>query len=319
MRDLVMRPSFIATIFTCLLSTSALAAPKVVVSIVPIHGLVSEVMAGVAEPQLLLQGTGSEHQASYSPEQIKQMADADLMVIIGQGLELKLSEISGSETVAGKKFYDMSGLQGLITHPIREGGAWEAHEDDHGHEESEQAEEEHEEIKAKFDPHIWLDPRNAALFATAVAQELGRIDQANAATYSANATKLVADLTKLEADLAAELETVKGKPFIVFHDAFQYFERRFDLNAAGSIADISATAPSAKRLKALRQKVKEVKAVCAFAEPQFSSKALETVTEGAKTKAATLDGIGADVSPGPGAYQTVLRNLAKSFKTCLSG
>lgn len=305
----------------------AVAAPRVVASIVPLHSLVASVMDGVGNPELLLSGQTSEHQASYSPQQIKLLGDADAVFIIGHGLELKLDQISGSEAVKGKRFVELADIPGLKKLPIRLGGGFEKHDHDHDHDHGEEEagkdghehEHEMEQGKASFDPHLWLDPDNAKMMAAAIAAELSRLDPENAARYAANAGSLAKELDTLAADLSQELAGVKEKPFIVQHDAYQYFEARFGLSAAGSVADISANDPSAQRLKDVREKLKAVQAVCVFREPQFSDKAAKTIVEGTSARDGVLDPIGATLSPGKAAYGTLLRNLSSNMKACLSG
>lgn len=170
----------------------------------------------------------------------------------------------------------------------------------------------------EFDPHVWLDPQNAKAMAEAVAAELSKADPANAAVYKANAQAFANSLDGLSAEIAAELEPVKTVPYVVFHDAYQYFENRFGLSAAGSISDVSAKAPSAKRLKEIRGKIKEVKAACVFREPQYDGKVVTTVIEGTGAKQGVLDPLGADITPGPQAYQQLLAQLSKSLKACLA-
>lgn len=305
----------------CLAASPALAAPKVIASVVPVHGIVSAVMGEIGQPELLLSGSLSEHRATYTPQQIADLGKADLVFIVGQGLEAKLSQLSGSEAVNGKRFVELSTVPGIATHPIREGGAWEAHDHDHGHDHDH--EHGHGGEKAEgvlsFDPHVWLDPGNAKAMAAAVAAALATADPANAAAYGKNAEAFARSLDALSGQIAAELAPVQQVPYVVFHDAYQYFEKRFGLNAAGSISDVSAKAPSAKRLKQVRGKIKEVKAACVFREPQYDGKMVETVIEGTGAKAGVLDPLGAGIPPGPGAYQQLLTGLSGGLKACLSG
>lgn len=320
----------------------ALAGPKVVASVVPVHGIVAAVMGDTGTPELLLEGKLSEHRATFTAEQISTLGKADVVFIIGHGLEAKLAQISGSEAVNGKTFVELSEAPGVKTLPIREGGAWEAHDHDHdhgeggeaaeaGHDHGETAEAGHDHDHDKtaeaghdhegvlaFDPHVWLDPENAKAMAAAVAAELSKADPANAKAYEANAAAFAASLDAVSADIAKELEPAKGKPFIVFHDAYQYFENRFGLDAAGSISDISAQAPSAERLKEVRDKLAATKAQCVFREPQYDDKVVAVVIEGSAAKSGVLDGLGADLTPGPEAYPQLLRNLASSFHACLA-
>ncbi len=312
----------LATSFAALLCASpALAAPKVIASVVPVHGIVSAVMGDVGQPELLLSGAMSEHRATFTATQIAGLGKADVVFIIGHGLEAKLAQISGSESVNGKAFVELSEAPGVKTLPIREGGAWDAHaheeeghDHDHGH-----GEEAHAEGVLSFDPHVWLDPGNAKAMAIAVAAELAKADPANGAAYEANAKAFAASLDKTSAEITASLAPVKDKPYIVFHDAYQYFENRFGLNAAGSISDISAQAPSAERLSEVRRKIAETKAACVFREPQYDSKVVNTVIEGSSAREGVLDPLGAELTPGPHAYQQLLLNLAASLKACLGG
>ncbi len=300
-------------LFALLLSASsiaAVAAPKVVVSIVPLHSLVAGVMEGVGSPELLLEGVNSEHQGSYSPQQISHLNHADLVFIIGDNLEVKLGEISGTETVGGKQFNKLNVLTGLVTHQIREGGSWEADEHEGEHEEEHTGENHN-------DPHIWLDTQNAIIMTKEIAAALTEIDGVNAATYNSNASKQIAAIEKLELEIERDLKPVAGKPFIVFHDAYQYFEKRFGLSAVGSITDYSAAAASAQRLEEIRTKILNSKAVCVFKEPQYSDAAVQVVTEGSAAKINVLDPIGAGLVPGKNAYGQLLRGLTKNLTDCL--
>lgn len=306
----------ISCLATLLLSTSALAAPKVIASIVPVHSIVASVMGDVGTPELLLSGRNSEHTASLSPQQLSDLGKADVVFMIGAGLEHKLGQVSGSDAVGGKTFTALSEVAGIKTLKIREGGKFEVHE----HEEEEHEGEDHDdhdEAILKFDPHVWLDPENAKAMTNAVAAELSKIDPEHAKTYEANAAAYVASLDQLTADISAETKPIQNKPFVVFHDAYQYFEARFGLTAVGSISDVSAAAPSAKRLNEIRSKLEETKAVCVFREPQFDAKYVTVVLEGSQAQQGVLDPIGSDITPGPKAYAELLTRLAKGARDCL--
>ena len=303
-------------------ASPALAAPRVVASVVPVHSIVSAVMGDKGTPELLLQGSMSEHRAVFTPSQMATLGNADLVFIVGHGLEAKLAQISGSDAVNGKSFIALSDAPGIKTLPIREGGTWEAHDHEHEHEHEEVGEhtDDHAaEGVLSFDPHVWLDPDNAKAMAMAVAADLGKADPANAAAYDANARAFAADVDRTSSSIAAELAPVKDKPFIVFHDAYQYFERHFGLAGAGSIADVSAQAPSAERLAQVRDKITAVKAACVFREPQYDGKVVATVIEGTGAREGVLDPLGAGLTPGPQAYPQLIQNLGTALKDCLSG
>ncbi len=302
----------ISCLATILLSAPALAAPKVIASIVPVHSIVAAVMGDIGNPELLLSGKNSEHTASLSPQQLQDLGKADLVFMIGSGLEHKLAQVSGGDAVGGKTFTALSEAAGIKTLPVRQGGTFEVHEEHEGEEH-----DDHDEAILKFDPHVWLDPENAKAMANAVTSGLSKVDPENAKAYEANAAAFVASLDQLTAEITAETKPIQGKPFVVFHDAYQYFEKRFGLNAVGSISDVSAAAPSAKRLNEIRSKLEETKALCVFREPQFDAKYVTVVLEGSKAKPGVLDPIGSDIAPGPIAYAELLMRLAKGARDCL--
>ncbi len=295
-----------AVVFACLLaSLPARAEVKVIASIMPVHSIVAAVMGETGKPELLLSGRLSEHTANFTPSQIARLGKADLVFLVGGGLERKLGQLSAGEAVNGKVFVELAKAPGVTTHPIREGGGWERNSD--------------EDESLPADPHVWLDPGNAKAMAAAVAVALAKADPANAAIYAANTERFNASLDALAEDIAATLAPIRAKPYIVFHDAYQYFEKRFGLNAVGSISDYSAAAPSARRLLEIRRRIAGTGAVCAFREPQFDEKFVAAAMEGSAARASVLDPLGADLEPGPAAYAQILRNLATNLAACLAG
>jgi zinc transport system substrate-binding protein len=309
-----------------------LAAPDVVVSIKPIHSLVASIMKGVGEPKLIVDGAASPHTFSLKPSNAAAIESADVIFWIGPGieafLEKPLDALAASATVI--ELEDAPGLQKL---PFRESGAFEAH--DHGHEaedahehgdhehgDHDRAAENHAEHDhdghGGFDTHLWLDPMNAKAMAEEIEKTLVGADPANAAAYQANGAALMKDLDTLDTELKATVAPVKDKPFIVFHDAYQYFENRYGVSVAGSITVSPETMPGAERVGQIQKKVKELGATCVFAEPQFEPKLVAVVTEGTPARSGTLDPEAATLKPGPGLYFELMRGLASSMKNCLS-
>jgi zinc transport system substrate-binding protein len=169
-----------------------------------------------------------------------------------------------------------------------------------------------------IDGHAWLDPVNAQAMVEQIARVLSRHDPASATVYSANADALKSKLHDLVTELADLLGPVAGRPYILFHDAMQYFERRFGLNAIGSIAISPEIPPSGKRLLELRQRIKVAGAVCVFAEPQFGASLVRTVVEGTGVRVATLDPEAINFTPSPRLYFTLMRSLATELVHCLA-
>ena len=312
-----MRRFALSTLLTgtisALVATTALPAraeaPKVVVSIKPIHSLVASVMHGVGEPVLLVRGGASPHSYTMKPSDAKELSAADLVVWVGPELEGFLEKPLQANAPKATRLTLMD-LKGLTLLQAREGGAWEAH--DHGHEQHGHADE-HEELNS----HIWLDPANARAIVTATADALAAKDPADAEAYRTNADRTLQALDALDAELKATLTPLKDKPFVVFHDAYQYFEARYDLSAVGSITVSPDRRPSAKRLSAIRAKIAGLNAACVFSEPQFEPTLVRTVVEGTKAKTGVLDPEGADLPEGEALYPTLMRNLAASLRGCL--
>lgn len=318
-----MRP-FPLAILALLTSTSlATAAPAVVASTKPVHSLVAAVMAGVAEPALIVKGAASPHNYALRPSDAAALEAADIVFWTGHGMELFLAD--ALETLStNAEVVELAESPGIDLLPIREGGAFEAHvhEDEHGHdhdhEDHDHAHEDHAHAEGEGDMHFWLDPQNAALMVTEISRVLSATDPENAATYAANAETEIAALGALEAEIDATLVAVKDQPFIVFHDAYQYFEARFGLSVAGTVTVSPEAMPGAARIDELRGKVAELGATCVFAEPNFEPAIVNTIVENTEAKAGTLDPEGSALTEGPNLYPDLLRSLAKGLVDCLS-
>lgn len=312
--------SLAAAVLLALATGSAVAAPAVVVTIKPVHALVAAVMAGTgAEPKLLVSGRASEHDFALKPSDARAIAKADVVFRVSDQLEgFMRRPLAAAPRVLDVELIDTPGLVKLAP---REGGVWEAHvHGDHDGHDDEGHDHEGADHEGGVEPHIWLDPRNARTMTARIAEVLISRDGANAATYRANAAKLDAGLAALDAGLAQQLAPLAGKPFIVFHDAYQYFEHRYGLTAVGSITVSPERKPSAQRIQAVRDRIRETGARCVFAEPQFDSALVATLTEGTGARAGSLDPTGADGVPaGPDAYAQVLRRLAENLGACLGG
>lgn len=335
---------------TILLSSPVAAAgPNVVASIKPVHSLVASIMQGVGEPALIVEGAASPHTYNMKPSNAAALQAAKVVFWVGPGLEAFLDKpldaLSG-----GAKVVELSEAPGLEKLKFREGGAFEAH--DHGHEghegEAVHGEEGHEHTEGEaehdhaaapeaaaahdhdhaheghdhdhdgFDMHLWLDPQNARAMAAEIEKTLTEADPDNAAAYKANLDKLNQRLDALDKSLVETVAPVKDKPFIVFHDAYQYFEHRYQVRVAGSITVSPEVLPGAERLSQIHAKIKELGATCVFAEPQFEPKLINVVIEGTPAKSGTLDPEAATLDAGPDLYFQLMEGIGTSLKTCLT-
>lgn len=281
----------------------------VVVTIKPIHSLVSRVMQGVAEPTLLVDGSSSPHSFSLKPSHIRAIANAGVFVRVSERLEPFTGKIVRSlpDSVRLVTLVDAPGMRLLSQ---RTSGTFEP--DGHDHDAPS------DDAGAGKDSHIWLDPDNAKTIGRDVAAVLGERYPQHAAQFKANAERLAGDIDALTAELQGATAPLRDRPFVVFHDAYQYFDDRFDLDAVGSITVSPDVQPSAKRLNELRQKIRAVKAVCVFAEPLFQPQLVAALIEGTDARAGTLDPEGMGLTPGPQLYFALMRNLAASLKGCLA-
>ena len=193
---------------------------------------------------------------------------------------------------------------------------------DHGdhadHDDHAEHGEHHDHAHGEHDMHIWLDPHNTQAMVRAIVSALSAVDSENATRYEANGARLATDLTALDSEIAAALASVKAQPYIVFHDAYAYFETHYGTNAVGAITVSPERTPGAKRLAELRDKIADLGAVCVFSEPQFEPALVTTIIDGTTAKTGELDPLGAALTPGPQAYFDLIRNIATSMVGCLS-
>lgn len=346
-----------AAVFATLCAGPALSdVPRVVVDIAPVHSLVSQVMAGVGTPDLLLPPGASPHGYSMRPSEARSLSQADIVFWVGEGLtpwlETSLDSLAASathvalldvpgavllETRDGVGFAPQKGDahsgHGEEGHDDHDDHGEKAH-DDHGHEEhahddhghDEHADEKHEDghddhghdhaHAGGMDPHAWLSPQNATIWLQEIAQILGTTDPENAAQYTANAARAAADLSDLRTEVTATLASVQGKPFIVYHDAFQYFEDSFDMPAVGAFSIGDASQPSPIRVAIIRDFLAEAGATCVLSEPQYNAGLVQAVDA---QNTGVVDPLGAEIAPGPDLYAQVLRNIATSLAACISG
>ena len=319
-----MRANKTATILWALSSlgiSAANADVSVVTSIKPVHSLVSSVMQGVGSPTVIIEGAGSPHTYSLKPSQAKQLQDADLVFWMGDELETFLEGPIQNIAKNAKsiKLIDSHGLKKI---KFREGGMFDEHDDhdDHDdHDKEEHAKDDHDDHEhGEFDPHVWLDPINAKAVVHEIEEALVKADPKNAKKYEANAVRMAGNLDQLVTELRVQLQPVQGKGFIVFHEAYQYFEQRFGVAAIGSIKVSPEVMPGAERVKDLREKIRGLRATCVFSEPQFEPKLVRTLVDGTGVQTGVLDPLGSSLTKGPDLYFELVREMARSLKECLS-
>ncbi len=280
---------------------------KVTVTLKPIYALVLQVMDGVGMPTLIVDGAASPHTYALKPSDAKAMNDADVLFRVSEAIEPftakavrglpKSVQVVTLETVPG-----MKRLARRTNTNFETKGAHKGH--DHG--------------KSAMDGHVWLDPENGKVIVAHIAKVLSDKRPASAAVFKANADKANARLDALTKELESSLILAVGKPYVIFHDALQYFEARFGLTAVGAVTADPEVPPSGKRLVELRKKVATLGATCVFSEPTFETRVGQSIIEGTQARIGQLDPEGITVAKGPDAYDAILRGLAKALTGCLA-
>jgi zinc transport system substrate-binding protein len=303
-----MRRAVLALAAALAAGAAAAEPPRVAADIAPVHSLVARVMAGVGEPGLILPPGASPHDHAMRPSEARALADADLVFWVGPELTPWLARAIGTLAPDAKAVGLMEESAARLA--LRHGATFAPHEhDEPGHDEPGHAD--------GIDPHAWLDPENAKAWLDAIAAALAAADAANAAAYAANAAAAKVEIDALGERIDARLAPVRGRGFVVLHDAFHYFERRFGIAAAGAIWLSDASAPGPARVEEIRRTVAQLGATCVFAEPQLDARLIATVTEGTPARPGVLDPLGAALPPGPELYPRLLQDLADGLADCL--
>lgn len=312
-------------LFQCVLSSTLCAeGPRVLVSIPPLYGLVAKIMQGVAKPEVLLDAYVSPHVFHPTPHEMEKVIEADLLIWVGPGLEVGLSQLLGARKKPSFSVIKASGLRLL---PLRADADFEAH--DHAHDHKGHAHhhahhqhghdhaDNHNEGITSIDPHIWLDPDNALAILKYVKDILGESDPDHLEQYEQNYLEAVKQIQQLKQALAMSTEAFQDAPYIVFHDGYQYFEKAYGLKGLGSFVMEMDAPPSLKRIKMLEDKIHDKGARCLFAEPQFNQDLLHRVSDQYKISIGILDYMGIGIPLGPDTYDLMMKNLVASYKGCL--
>ena len=332
--------------------SSANAETKVVASIKPIHSLASYLMDGVGKPDLIVDGYASPHGFALKPSHAKMLQEANIVFWVGEDLENFLEKPLGSIAKKAEKI-ELLEIKGLTKLKFRERNIFEEH-DDHGHDDHAKKEDDHDDhdhdkeghkeddhdkeghdehghdddhkkeghdehgheghAHGEYDPHIWLDPMNAKVILSEMAEHLIENDPENEAKYKANLKKAHKDLDKLTKKVKSELN--KDFKSIVFHDAYQYFEERFGINILGAFTVNTDVMPGAEQLAEIREVIEHDKVSCIFSEPQFNPDIIKAVAKDTNVATGVIDPLGATLDPGKDLYFKLIGNMSKSFKGC---
>ena len=307
--------------------TPAKAELKVVTSIKPIHSLASYLMDGIGKLDLIVDGYASPHGFSMKPSHAKMLQNAELIFWVGEDLESFLEKPLSSIAKKAEKI-ELIEIKGLNVLKFRERNIFDEHNhddhddhdnhDDHGKKEEHDDHDDHDDHEGhahgEYDPHIWLDTMNAKAMLNEMAEHLIENDPKNEAKYKSNLDKALKDIDKLTIEVMTELNNSVSS--IVFHDAYQYFEKRFNVNVLGAFTVNTDVMPGAEQLAEIREIIEHDKVACVFSEPQFNPDIINAVAKDMKIKTGVLDPLGATLDSGKDLYFKLIRNMSASFKGC---
>ena len=326
----------IISIISTLFYFSALKAEiKVVTSIKPIHSLVSFIMQGVGSPDLIVDGYNSPHGFSLKPSHAKMLQEADIVIYVGEGLEEFLEKPLESLAQNAVKF-ELLKQSGMKKLKFRERNIFEGHDDhdDHGHgkkkkddhddhdhdkkakkeDHDNHGHDDHGHVHGEFDPHIWLDPVNAKIIVKKVTNQLSKLDNENSSIYKSNSKKALKEIDKLIKEVKSSIN--KDAKVVVFHDAYQYFEKRFNVNIIGALTVNTDVLPGAEQLAEIREVIEHEKVTCVLSEPQFNPDIVKTIANDTKINSGVLDPLGANLNKGKNLYFNLIKNISASLKNC---
>ena len=299
-------PIIISIISTLFYFSALKAEIKVVTSIKPIHSLVSYIMEGVGSPDLIVDGYNSPHGFSLKPSHAKMLQEADIVIYVGEGVEEFLEKPLESIASNAVKF-ELLGQSGIKKLKFRERNIFGDHDDhdDHGHD---------DHGHGQFDPHIWLDPMNAKIIVKKVTNQLSKLDKENSSTYKSNSKKALKEIDNLIKKVKSDINN--DAKVVVFHDAYQYFEKRFDVNIIGALTVNTDVSPGAEQLAEIREVIEHEKVTCVLSEPQFNPDIVETIAKDTNISSGVLDPLGATLDSGKTLYFNLIKNISTSLKSC---
>ena len=321
MKNLKKLPIILTILSLVSFITPVNAEVKVVTSIKPLHSLASYLMDGVGKPDLIVDGYASPHGFSMKPSHAKMLQDADLIFWVGEDLENFLEKPLNSIAKKAEKI-ELMDIKGLNVLSFRERNIFDEHDDHDDHEgHAKKKKDDHDDHDdheghghGEYDPHIWLDPINAKVILKEMTEHLIENDSKNTSTYKSNLDKALKDIDKLTMNVMTELN--QSVSSIVFHDAYQYFEKRFNVNILGAFTVNTDVMPGAEQLAQIREIIEHDKVSCVFSEPQFNPDIIKAVAKDMNIKTGVIDPLGATLDPGKDLYFDLIRNMSASFKGC---
>lgn len=304
-------PALALLLITFPLSLAAQADVRVLTSIKPLQLIAAAVQDGVGQPDVLLPPGASPHHYALRPSDVRRVREAELLYWIGPDLESFLPRVLAGRDKPSVAVQDVPGMS--LRH-FGDSHAEHAEHDDHA---PAADQHDHAHRPGSLDAHLWLQPANARVIASKIAADLAQADPANAARYQANAEAFGERLDALDQRLKARLNGLAGKPYFVFHEAYDYFEAAYGLKHAGVFSVLGEVQPGAQHVAAMRERLQQVGPSCVFSEPPLRPRLAQTLSAGLPVTLAELDAMGGTLPVDAKGYEALLANLAGELAGCL--
>ncbi len=304
-------PALCLLLITFPLSFAVQADVRVLTSIKPLQLIAAAVQDGVGQPEVLLPPGASPHHYALRPSDVRRVRDADLLYWVGADLESFLPRVLAGRDKPSVAVQDVPGMS------LRHFGDSDAQHADHADHAHTADQHDHAHRPGSLDAHLWLLPVNARMIAGKIAADLAQADPANAARYQANAKAFSARLDVLDQRLKSRLNGLAGKPYFVFHEAYDYFEAAYGLKHAGVFSVLGEVQPGAQHVAAMRERLQQAGPSCVFSEPPLRPRLAQTLTAGLPVTLAELDAMGGTLPVDAKGYEALLENMAGELAGCL--
>jgi len=296
---------FVAFAASFLVISTAHADVRVLTSIKPLQLIAAAVQDGVGTPEVLLPPGASPHNYALRPSDVRRVREVDLLYWIGPDMESFLPRVLAGRSLPSVSVQSLPGMH--LRHFAADSQSHDNDPDEH----------DHDHRPGSLDAHLWLSSFNARVIAAKMATDLSAADPANAERYVSNVKAFDGRLDALDTKLKARVSGVAGKPFFVFHEAFDYFEDAYGLKHAGVFSVSAEVQPGAQHVAAMRARLAEMGKTCVFSEPPLRPRLAETLTAGLPAKLAELDALGGYTPATADGYEHLLSKLGGDLAGCL--
>jgi zinc transport system substrate-binding protein len=275
------------------------SSPKIVTTFLPIHLFTKAVVGDTGQVDILISPGTEVHDYQATPDDVKILAQADVLVKNGLGMERFLESLV---TNAGNsQLQQIDSSQGIKV--IEEKHAEHEHEEEHGHH--------HEE----GNPHVWLDPMLAQQQVANIRDRLIAINPSNADSYRTNAEAYIQQLQQLDGEFKQKLAPVKGCNFITFHDAFPYLAQRYGLKQE-AIVEIPEDSMTPQDIQRVQQAANQYQAKALLTEPGIKDKRIEQISSDLNLPLAAIDPLESGETDPQYYFQVMRGNLEALERAC---